>query len=189
MKFKRSKFIRSCTRSNGSVGNQIKPPTFTKQICYESYSPFITHVDNHGSMIDVLKSFTYFHDHSHPEIIPRLFVTTSMINEFGSIGILSYLMNIYPHRIIPWTYEILQNIPKITEMELKTNPDKRILDILNEKYDNNPLPGLIERKKSLLALSLISLGEDYQQSTNKILQLSDMQEITSCQQMVIFLLS
>jgi len=121
---------------------------------HSRYSPFVNAQDK---TIDLLKAYSFYYTHPHPEISPYLFLTNTLFNEFGSIGLLSNQMRNYPHRILNWTQLLLNIIPSFTESELK-RLDKQSYEILKNKF-NDPEDYLIKRRKHLVASTLYSLKD------------------------------
>lgn len=124
------------------------------ELPFSRYSPF---VDTPGRTLNQLKAYSFYYAYPHPEITPYIFLTTTLFNELGSIGILSYQMRNYPHRILQWTDTLLDVLPSFTESEFAVMDD-RSKAYLQKKFDD-PLKSLVNRRKNLLASTLYTVKD------------------------------
>ena len=107
--------------------------------------------------MNLLKAYTFYYAHPHPEMSPYIFLTSTLFNELGSVGILSHQMRNYPHRILGWTEKLLKALPSFTESELAVL-DAQSKEQLNKKYAN-PLESLVHQRKQLVASVLYSVKD------------------------------
>ena len=141
------KHAESTSPQQGGPSDSVRWP-------YSQFSPF---VDSPAKSMNLLKAFTFYYANPHPEVSPHLFLTTTLFNEIGAIGLLSHQMRHYPHRILQWTDHLLEALPSFVESELSVI-DPQSKQRLQQTH-GDPKRYLIDRRTDLLASVLYSVKD------------------------------